>query len=175
MAEALADYRAFAESHPQVLVASALSLSKAFTLYGARAGALVFPWSTDARIQAALAVSCRGIWSNCPKAPQSLLLRLLKDGKRQEALNALHRHWSEVLESRAVALDTALKAEGLAGAPWQGGFFVTLRVNEPRAVADRLKAHGVFVVPMAEGLRVGVCGLKAEDAPKVAAALKASL
>ena len=172
--EALDDYRAFAEEG-HVLVGAALSVSKSLTLYGGRGGALVFPWTKDASLQAALAVSCRGLYSNCPRAPQSLVVRLHRDGKAQEALAAEHKHWSEVLAARALALDTALKAEGLEGAPWQGGFFVTLPVPDPAGACERLKAHGVFVVPSPWGLRVGICGLKAEDAPRFAQALRSAL
>lgn len=172
--EALDEYRAFAEEGP-VLVGAALSISKSLTLYGGRGGALVFPWTKDAALQAALAVSCRGLFSNCARAPQSLVVKLHRDGKALEALAAEHKHWSDILESRAKALDEALRAEGLAGAPWQGGFFVTLPVENPTGVCDRLKTHGVFVVPMPWGLRVGICGLKAADAPRFAAALKASI
>ena len=172
--EALDDYRAFAEEGA-VLVGAALSVSKSLTLYGGRGGALVFPWTKDAALQAALAVSCRGLYSNCARAPQSLVVKLARDGKAVEALAAEHRHWSEVLEARAQALDAALKAEGLAGAPWQGGFFVTLPVDDPDGVCDRLKGRGVFVVPSPWGLRVGICGLKAGDAPRFARALKESL
>jgi hypothetical protein len=102
-------------------------------------------------------------------------VKLNKDGRAIEALAAEHKHWSEVLEARALALDAALKAEGLAGAPWQGGFFVTLPVEDPNGTCERLKGHGVFVVPSPWGLRVGICGLKAEDAPRFARALKESL
>lgn len=172
--EALDDYRAFAEQGT-VLVGAALSVSKSLTLYGGRGGALVFPWTKDGALQAALAVSCRGLYSNCARAPQSLVVKLNKDGKAIEALAAEHAHWSEVLEARAQALDAALKAEGLKGAPWQGGFFVTLPVEDPDGVCGRLKDHGVFVVPSPWGLRVGICGLKAEDAPRFARALKESL
>lgn len=172
--EALDEYRALAEEGT-VLVGAALSVSKSLTLYGGRGGALVFPWTKDDALQAALAVSCRGLYSNCAKAPQSLVVKLNRDGKAIEALAAEHKHWSEVLEARAQALDAALKAVGLAGAPWQGGFFVTLPVPDPKGTCERLKAHGVFVVPSPWGLRVGVCGLKTGDAPRFATALKASV
>ena len=176
---ALDEYRAFAEAEAGreggVLVGASLSLSKAFTLYGARAGALVFPWCPEPALQAALAVSCRGIYSNCARAPQSLLVKLSQDAGALARLEAEHRRWSEVLESRALALNGALKAESLTTAPWQGGFFVTLRADNPRGVCERLKEEGVFVVPMPEGLRVGICGMKAEDAPRFAAAFKKAL
>lgn len=159
----------------QVLVGASLSLSKSLTLYGSRGGALVFPWAQGGELQAALTMSCRGLYSNCPRAPQSLVLRLARDGKAQVRVAAEQRHWSQVLEARAGALDAALRAEGLAGVAWDGGFFVTLRVPEAEATFARLKARGVLVVPIPEGLRVGICGLPAAQAPRFARELRASL
>ena len=174
VAAALADYAALGAAGA-VLVGASLSLSKSFTLYGARSGALAFPWSRDGDLQAALAMACRGLWSNCARAPQSLLVRFMREGKAQARLAAEHRHWSGVLESRALALDGALRAEGLAGAPWQGGFFVTLPVPGAAEACRRMKGEGVFSVPMPWGLRVGICGLRATDAPRFAQALRKAL
>jgi len=168
--EALDQFAAVGEAG-KLLVAAALSVSKALTLYGARGGALVFPWSQDPTLNSVLGIACRGIWSSTPRPPQALLVRLARDGKRQEQLNAEHRHWSQVIEARAQALDGALRAKGLPGVSWQGGFFVTLRPESPTAVAERLRTQGVFAVPMREGLRVGICGLRASDAPRFAEAL----
>ena len=171
---ALRDYRAFG-AEGTVLVGACLSLSKAFTVYGARVGALVFPWCVDKALAGALATSCRGTFSNCARAPMSVLLRMTKDVVARVALASEHAHWSAVLTERTDALDAALKAEGLAGAPWQGGFFITIEVPDSVEVCDRLQALGVFIVPIPEGLRVGVCGLKVADAPRFASALKAAL
>ena len=171
VAAALADYAALG-AEGQVLVGASMSLSKSMTLYGARCGALAFPWCGDPALQAALTQSCRGTWSNCAKAPQALLLRLVKDGKAQESLAAEQRHWSEVLAARALALDGALEAEGMAALRWQGGFFVTVPAAEPEATGGRLKAEGVFTVPLPEGLRVGLCGMRAAEAPRLARALR---
>lgn len=159
----------------RVLVGASLSLSKSLTLYGGRAGALVFPWVRDPALQAALSVSCRGAFSNCARASQSLMQRLERDSPRQEALLAEHRHWSGVLETRALALDAALKAQGLAGAPWVGGFFVALKVADPEAVCASLKAEGVYVIPLPDGLRVGICALPAVQAPRFAQAMGRAL
>ncbi|MBC8088934.1 MAG: aminotransferase class I/II-fold pyridoxal phosphate-dependent enzyme [Phycisphaerae bacterium] len=168
---ALDEYRDFAEEGV-VLVGAALSLSKAFTIYGARAGALVFPWSNDPALQSALATSCRGSFSNCARAPMSVLLRVSRDAMVQASLASEHAHWNVVLAERADALDSALKAEGLSGAPWQGGFFVALETQNAFAVCEELQEDGVFVVPMPEGLRVGICGLKKQDAPRFAASMR---
>lgn len=172
--EAMDGYAAFG-AEGRVLVGASLSLSKCLTLYGSRGGALVFPWCDSADLQSALTMSCRGLYSNCPRAPQSLMLRLARDGKALVRLAEEQRHWSQVLEARAAALDAALRAEGLEGVPWDGGFFVTLRVADPPAVFERLRARGVMVVPIPEGLRVGVCGLRSGDAPRFAAELRSAL
>jgi len=170
VAAALKDYAALG-AEGRVLVGASMSLSKSMTLYGARGGALAFPWCGDPALQAALTQSCRGTWSNCARAPQALLLRLAKDGKAQAHLAAEHRHWSEVLSARALALDAALVAEGMEALHWQGGFFVTVPAADPEAACEGLKTHGVFTVPLPEGLRVGLCGLRADEAPRFARAL----
>ena len=168
--EALDDYARLGREG-RVLVGAALSLSKALTLYGARGGALAFPWCADAGLQAALGAGCRGLWSNCSRPAQSLLVRLDGDPERLRDLEREHRHWSAVLAGRARALDAALRARGLEGVLWQGGFFTAIPVADPEGVGRRLRARGVYVVPLPAGLRVGVCGLREEDAPAFAEAL----
>jgi aspartate/tyrosine/aromatic aminotransferase len=174
VAAALSDYAALG-AEGRLLVGACLSLSKSMTLYGGRSGALVFPWSEDPALQAALTQSCRGTWSNCAKAPQALLLRLEKDGKAQTRLAAEHRHWSEVLAARASALDETLVAAGREALHWTGGFFVCVPVAEPEVVCLRLKEEGVFTVPLPEGLRVGLCGMRAAEAPRFSQALQRAL
>jgi len=171
VAAALSDYAALG-AEGRVLVGASLSISKSLTLYGARCGALAFPWRADPALQAALTQSCRGTWSNCPKAPQSLLLRLEQDGKAQERLAAEHRHWSDMLAARASALDEALVTEGMEALHWTGGFFVCLPVADPGQVCARMKAEGVYTVPLPEGLRVGLCGMRASEAPRLAQTLR---
>lgn len=167
---ALADYAAFGEEG-RVLVGATLSLSKAYTLYGSRAGALVFPWCTDNALYGALVNACRGTWSNCARAPMSVLMRMTRDHESQAALAAEHASWRALLKSRAEALHAALQAQGLPGCQWDGGFFVVLDGgDDPFAACEALTTHDVFVIPLPEGLRVGVCGLPVAQAPRFAAA-----
>jgi len=171
VAAALGDYAALG-AQGRVLVGASLSVSKSLTLYGGRCGALVFPWSASPALQAALTQSCRGTWSNCAKAPQALLLRLAKDAQAQDRLAAEHRHWSAVLAARAAALDEALVGAGLGALHWTGGFFVCVPVPDPDAVCARMRAEGVFTVPLPVGLRVGLCGMRASEAPRLAQTLR---
>ncbi len=168
--EALDDYAAFG-AEGNVLVGACLSLSKAYTLYGARAGALVFPWTDEPALQSALITSCRGTWSNCARGPMSVLNRMSRDPALKASLEQEHAHWRTLIAQRAAALDVALKAEGFPGAPYDGGFFVTLSGGiSPSATCERMQASDVFVIPMPEGLRVGICAMKAADATRFAKA-----
>ncbi len=168
---ALTDYAALG-AEGRVLVGASLSVSKSLTLYGGRCGALAFPWCADPALQAALTQSCRGTWSNCAKAPQALLLRLTRDGQAQERLAAEHRHWSGVLAARAASLDEGLVGVGLGALHWMGGFFVCVPVPDPDAVCAWMRAEGVFTVPLPAGLRVGLCGMRAAEAPRLAQTLR---
>ena len=173
--EALDDYAAFG-ADGKVLVGACLSLSKAYTLYGARAGALVFPWTTDAALHGALITSCRGTWSNCPRGPMSVLNRISKDATLQASLEQEHAQWRTLLAKRAAALDAALRAQGLSGCVYDGGFFVTLDGGaDPFATCEKMQAHDVFVIPLPEGLRVGICAMREGDAERFAQAYAASL
>lgn len=156
----------------EVLVGASRSLSKALTLYGVRCGALAFPWSHDADLQAALGCACRGLWSCTPTAPQALFTRLVEDGRALAGLLDEQRHWRERLEGRAVALNQALKVEGLKERPWRGGFFLGFPHPDPEGLAARLQSEGIFTVPAAGGLRLGLCALRQDQAPRLATALR---
>ena len=58
---------------------------------------------------------------------------------------------------------------------WTGGFFACVPVTEAERVGARMKAAGVFSVPLPEGLRVGLCGLRASEAPRFAQTLRGVL
>lgn len=168
---ALDDHAALA-ARGRVLAGACLSLSKALTLYGGRGGALAFPWTDDADLRAALGAGCRGIWSNAPRAPQSVLLRLVADAALTADLEAAHRAWSATLQRRAVALDAALRSQGMAGITYQGGFFTAL--PDPGGLKVKgLRARGVYVVPLPDAMRVGLCAMREDEAPAFAAALRA--
>ncbi|HLO65682.1 MAG TPA: aminotransferase class I/II-fold pyridoxal phosphate-dependent enzyme [Holophaga sp.] len=167
---ALDDHAALA-ARGRVLAGACLSLSKAFTLYGGRGGALAFPWTDDADLRAALGAGCRGIWSNAPRAPQSLLLRMAAHSDLAEELAAAHRAWSAVLQRRAAALDAALRKEGMAGITYHGGFFTALP-DPGGSRAKALRERGVYVVPLPGAMRVGLCAMREDEAPAFAAALR---
>ena len=147
--EALNDYRTFGEEGT-VLVGASLSLSKAFTLYGARAGALVFPWCHESTLGAALATSCRGTFSNCAKAPMSVLLRMQKDPAAQAALAAEHGRFAKPVGPRTAGDDRA-RAELPRAAG--GGFAFPKKETAGRLLISRAQTYEAQFVSCASLLR----------------------
>ena len=81
-------YRSFLpiieEAPENVLVVIAHSLSKAYTLYGMRCGAMICMAKTEeiaAEFKRVCEFSARASWSNCPRAPQVILSKIYQDPK----------------------------------------------------------------------------------------------
>jgi len=88
-------------------------------------------------------------------------------------LAAAHRAWSAVIQRRAAALDAALRMEGMAGITYHGGFFTALP-DPGGSRAKALRERGVYVVPLPDAMRVGLCAMREDEAPAFAAALRAA-
>lgn len=158
----------------EALLLVAWTASKAFTQYGARVGALVATHpSAEARksIQAALAYSCRGTWSNCNHAGMLAITALLDDPKLRELAESGRARLKALLDERVRAFNAAAGAAGLDYPRYEGGFFVSVFVREPDSVAARMRESGVFVVPIAGAVRIALCSTAARDVPRLVQAL----
>jgi aromatic-amino-acid transaminase len=143
-----------------VLVLCAWTISKAFTQYGARVGALVavHPDATERkRLLNALAYSCRGTWSNCNHLGMLTIGALLDDPElRARSLRERDR-LRALLGERVAAFKAAAGAAGLAFPRYEGGFFVTVFTRNSEVCARTMRDLGAFVVPLPGAVRVALC------------------
>ncbi|MBL8603887.1 MAG: aminotransferase class I/II-fold pyridoxal phosphate-dependent enzyme [Myxococcales bacterium] len=176
------DQRSFLK-HLEPLAAHAAVLfawsgSKAFSLYGARVGALVACTADAAQrtaIERALSFASRGTWSNCNAAAQHAIARCLTDPALRARVDAERERLRALLDARVAAFNAAAKGTALRYPPYDGGFFVTVLVPDAKATAEALKARGVFVVPQAGAVRVALCGVAAHDVAQLVAHLAATV
>jgi aromatic-amino-acid transaminase len=175
---AAGDPRAFlAELTPllgKVGLLFAWSGSKSYTHYGLRVGALIACEADQkerAATQAALAYSCRGTWSNCVRGGLWAITRLLTDEKLRAACDAEREQLKAVLSSRVKAFNAAAHPRHLKYPRYEGGFFVTVFHDDAEGQAQRMKAHGVYVVPQKGALRVALCSVAEKDVPALVDAL----
>ena len=156
------------------LVLVAWSASKAFTHYGLRVGALV-ALSADAteraEIGAALTYACRGTWSNCNRGGMAAVTRLLTDPVLRPAVDGERAGLVSLLNERVAAFNDAAHAVGLRYPRYDGGFFTTVFAEDAYGAAERMRRDGVYCVPIAGALRLGLCSVARGDVARLVEAV----
>lgn len=158
----------------KIMVGFCWSASKTFLEYGQRVGALVLiPPSKDdvPDLEAALAFSCRGVWSNCNHAGMTAMTRLLVDPEMRPAVDAERKKAVALLDARVHAWNEAARPLGLRYPRYDGGFFVTVDSPDAQRHAAALRDKGMFVVPLGSTLRVALCSVATRDVPRLAKAI----
>ena len=141
------------------------SLSKAYTLYGMRCGALIC-FAKDAAIadefRRVCEFSSRASWSNCARAPQVILSKIYGDPELKAKVFEERQGYREMLLRRGRAFEKAAAECGLAMVPFDAGFFASIPCSNPDEAAARLEKEGIFLVPLAKGLRVSIASVSEE-------------
>jgi aromatic-amino-acid transaminase len=170
--------RALSGIADRVMVGFCWSASKSFLLYGQRVGALVLvpPDARDmAEVEASLAFSCRGTWSNCNHAGMAAVSRMLTEPELRAAADAERLGATDLLARRVAAWNAHARPAGLTYPRYDGGFFVTVTSVDPQRHAAALRERGVFVVPVAGALRVALCSVATRDVEKLVREMAAVL
>ncbi len=176
------EYRKFLpvlETLPEnVLPVIAYSLSKTFTLYGTRCGAMICIAKTEeiaAEFKKVCEFSSRGTWSNSTKAAQVILSRIYDDPQLLAKVSAQRAHYRDMLIARGRAFEEEAAKVGLEIVPFDAGFFVSIPCDNPDAVSAKLEEQGLFIIPLAKGLRVSVASISEEKCRKIPAMIKTAM
>jgi aromatic-amino-acid transaminase len=154
----------------KALVLFTWSASKTFTEYGLRVGALVavHPDAEErTRLENAFAFACRGTWSNCNAGGMAAVTRALTDPALKERVDRQRAAWKALLDRRVDRWNALAGPAGLRYPRYDGGFFTTVLCEDATTAAARLKAEGVFVVPVDGALRVALCSVAERDVPRL--------
>jgi aromatic-amino-acid transaminase len=146
------------------------SASKSFTQYGLRVGALlaIHPDAEQRRrVQNALNYSCRGTWSTCNAGGMAAITRALTDPELRARTDAERAALKALLDRRVAKWNALAPAHKLKYPRYQGGFFITVFCNDAQTAAARLREEGIFVIPLAGGLRVALCSVAERDIPRL--------
>lgn len=148
-----------------ILPVIAHSLSKSYTLYGMRCGAMICMAKSQEVAQEFKSVceySSRGSWSNCCRAPQVILTKIYQDPDLLERVQQERAGFRDMLLRRGKAFEEAAAQAGLEIVPFDAGFFTSVPCSDPDRVSAILEEEGIFTVPLAKGVRVSVASI-AED------------
>lgn len=176
------EYRRFLpklENLPEnVISIVAYSLSKTYTLYGTRCGAMICVAKTPEiaeEFKRVCEYSSRGSWSNSAKVAQVILSRIYGDPGLLERVNEERAHYRDMLIARGRAFEEAATEAGLETVPFDAGFFISIPCDDPDKISAELEKQGLFIVPLAKGLRVSIASISEEKCRKLPAIIKAAM
>lgn len=161
-----------------VLPIIAFSMSKTFTLYGLRCGAMICLAPNEAIADEFVRVcefSARGTWSNSPKAGQSIIANIYADPDLLQRVSDERTEIRNMLLERGHAFEEEAAKVGLIILPYDAGFFASIPCDDPAAISAKLEKEGVFLVPLAKGLRVSVASISADKCRMLPAKIKKAM
>jgi len=171
-------YRSFLpkleDFNENVLPIIGYSASKTLTMYGMRCGAMICLAHSKEEAEEFKQVtefSSRGTWSNSVHAGQTLLANIYSDPEMLAEVAEEREGFRDMLIRRGRTFSEALKDGGITGVPFDAGFFACIECDDPDAVSAAMEKQGIFVVPLAKGVRISVASISEEKCKTVAKAL----
>lgn len=146
----------------EILPVVIYSLSKGYTLYGQRTGALIAV-SSEKQIADefynAAAYSSRATWSNINRSAMSALVEISKDKEKQRAYEEERDNYYQLIKERAqIFMQEAMECD-LKMVPYHGGFFLSIPTDKSIEVCKELYKENIFLVPLLRGMRIAVCAV----------------
>ena len=166
------------EMPENVLPIIGYSASKTFTMYGMRCGAMICLAKNEdvaEEFRQACEFSSRGSWSNCNRAPQTIIAKIFQDPELKKLVDDERKEYREMLLRRGRAFEQAAKECGLEMVPFDAGFFASVPMDDPEAVAKELEKENIFLVPLAKGIRISIAAVSEENCKKIPARIKACM
>lgn len=173
-------FKKFSNLPKNILVIVGYSMSKGFTVYGMRTGAMIgisSEQSVAEEFQNINQYTSRSTWSNINRGAMALLTTIYKDKALLTALEAERAHYYNKIKERADIFTSEAKAANLKTMPYIAGFFLSIATKNSDAVCDKLHDDNIFAVPLAKGVRIALCAVPSQKvkgmAGKVAKAMSA--
>jgi len=161
-----------------ILPLVAYSLSKSFTMYGMRGGALLCMAPTKEiadEFRIVLTYSSRGTWSNCNRASMVALTRIMNDPELKAKVDQERIDTRAILQTRGKIFTDAAAKANLTICPYDSGFFITVPCLNADEVGKELQKDGIFAVPIGKGLRISIASISKEQCDMIPAKMAAAI
>lgn len=162
-------FKKFSNLPENLMFLVAFSMSKAYTAYGLRSGAVVGISSSKEEIEDfkdAMATSARCNWSNGVHAPQLILVELAKDENKGEYDKEL-ASLKAMLKERADVFVKEAADHKINIIPYFGGFFAFVPTDRAFEITEKLEKENIFTIPSAKGIRIALCATNKKDVVKL--------
>ena len=152
----------FSNLPDNILIMFSFSMSKGYTMYGQRTGALIGLSASKEVINEFKEInkySSRATWSNINRGAMTLLTKIQQDKTALAQFEKERADFYQLIQHRGDIFMQEAKACGLNALPYKGGFFLSVPAKDPQAVCDELHKDLVFAVPLKLGVRVAACSV----------------
>lgn len=163
------------ECNENVLSIIGYSASKTFAMYGMRTGAMIGLHKEREVVEEFRRVcefSSRNSWSNCNRSGQQVIANIYKNAESIAKIDCERKKFRDMLLGRGRAFEEEARKANLKIVPFVSGFFICLECAEPEDISEKLAERGIFVVPLAKGIRISIASISEEECRTVVKALK---
>jgi aromatic-amino-acid transaminase len=152
----------FSNLPKNILTVFTTSMSKGYTMYGQRVGAMIGLSADKDVIQEFVDINqytSRATWSNINRGVQQLLATIYEDKSLLAKVDSERALLYQMIRERADLFMNEAKEAKLHMLPYIAGFFLTIPAKNPDAVCAELAKDYIFAVPLSKGIRVAVCAV----------------
>lgn len=177
-AEARAFMKKLSNLPENIFVAIAFSMSKSFTMYGQRTGAVIgvsFNKEVIEEFTHVTQVTGRTRWSNVNRGSMQVMTSIYSDTALLQSLKQERTNSMAIIAERADLFMSEAAAVQLDVLPYRGGFFITVPTENPDSVSKYLGQNNIFLVPLSGGIRIAICAIPRRQIKGLATAIKDAL
>ncbi len=168
----------FSNLPDNILTVFAFSMSKGYTVYGQRCGAMVGLSASSAVIQEFADINkytSRATWSNINHGAMEVLIAIHRDQKLAKQFRQEQDTLYQMIKKRGAIFMEEAKACDLNALPYKAGFFLSIPSTNSAAVCDALHEDLIYAVPLKAGVRIAACAVSATKMHGIAAKIKKAL
>ena len=161
-----------------ILTIVAYSMSKGFTMYGQRTGAMIGISSNADVIQEFKDINqytSRATWSNINRPSMKTLAIVYNDKELLKAVENERDFYYKMIKARADLFTKEAEECGLKMLPYIAGFFLSIPAKNPKAICEKLHEYNIYAVPLAAGVRVALCAVPLKKIVGMPAKIKAAM
>lgn len=162
----------------EILVVVGYSMSKSFTMYGQRLGAMIgiSPNPDIIREFADInAYTSRATWSNNSRGAMACLTHIFEDPALRASWKKEQQQYYRLTKERADIFTAEARAAGLPILPYQAGFFISIPSPDSAAACNEMHKENIFLVPLKAGIRIAVCAVPKAKMRGMAGKLKKAM
>lgn len=160
--EAREFFAVFSNLPAEILTVVGYSMSKAYTVYGQRMGAMIAVTSSPEvakEFSDVNSYTSRATWSNTSRPTMRTMVQIASDPAKQKAYEEERNQYYELIKERAAIFMEEAQNIGLPVVPYKAGFFISVPSPDTKAVCEALHKDNIFLVPLKKGIRIAACAV----------------